>query len=152
MCFQGESLPIRRQVRMLLTPEGAKVLAKDHDGLPVFFEQSYGRGRFCLLTLPRERQVAQIPHATELGYWKIYAELARDIRAAAPVDSASPQLTVTVHPVDSDTAFIALQNNGEEDVPWPIVRWNIETIWPTHTSSESLRPGEWRVLACRRIV
>ena len=150
MCFQGESLPIQRQVRMLLTPEGANVLAKDHDGLPVFFEQPCGRGRLCLLTLPLERQVAQIPHATELGYWKIYAELAREIRSAAPVVSAAPQLTITTHPLGPEECFVALQNNGDSDAPWPEIRWDIEAIWPSDARPGPLRPGEWRVLRCCR--
>ncbi|MBR4519274.1 MAG: cellulase family glycosylhydrolase [Victivallales bacterium] len=150
ICFQGEALPVQRQVKMLLKPTGARVLAKDQDGLPVFFEQPCGSGRICLLTLPIERQVAQTPYATELPYWKIYAEMARQLLDDAPVVSSAPQLTMTVHPISPDVSFVALQNNGAEEVPWPEPRWTVETIWPSGTRTEPLRPGEWRLLRCRR--
>ena len=68
------------------------------------------------------------------------------------MEDAATRVEQLVRSIAQIHADIRRVKNSEEDVPWPIVRWSIETIWPTHTSSGSLRPGEWRVLACRRIV
>ncbi len=149
--FDGEKFPVNRHTRFLLQPTTAQVLACDETGNPVFTETKCGKGKFCFFSLPLERHVAEVSHATDLGYWKIYAWIAGEIIGRAPMKlNHAPQVTMTIHSLTPNDVFVTLQNNGEAKARLTKAEWKTVQVWPENADMRNLKPGDWRIIHCKK--
>ncbi|MDY5015303.1 MAG: hypothetical protein SO063_04465, partial [Eubacteriales bacterium] len=102
-------LNITAPFRLTLETTSAKVLASEGAN-PVMTENTYGKGRVVLLTVPVERYAAMTPNVLETtAVSKLYrlAELRSPARAA---QSSDPLITVTEHIQDENTRILTFVN------------------------------------------
>lgn len=106
----GHSLPITAQYRYHPESYRAEVIAESHDGEPVFFRHTLGKGCVYLLTLPLERHLAEaygVFHKDDTPpYSEIYRELANAAGIERLCDSSHPYIRLTEHPIDENNAYI----------------------------------------------
>ena len=108
-----ERLTVDADFRLKMTAAVAKVLASE-DANPVMTENSFGKGRVVLLTVPVERCAAMKPGVLESEpLYKLYkaANLTSPRRVA---QSSEPLVAMTEHISDESTRLLTFINPGTE--------------------------------------
>ncbi len=109
------SLPIGGPIRLNLRSTGARVLANEVDGNPVFTRTALGKGTLYFLSLPLETYLSETPGAFHLTgappYWRLYAQVASAQIAKRIVREDHPMVGVTEHPEGGGASCLAILIN-----------------------------------------
>lgn len=109
----GESYPLEGTTKLVLHPSGAKVLAEEADGNPMFSRYSYGKGTVYFLNAPLEMYMNKSPGRFDEGetpYWKFYEQLFATSSNDRILSKSSPMVGVTEHPLDEERRIAILIN------------------------------------------
>lgn len=125
------SMSARRKLNIV--SKGARILAREKDGNPVFTVNAYGKGKIYFLGLPMEMNLTTKPGSfteNSAECWKIYQTISAEIvgrnRAVMKND---PFVGITEHDLSADSKVIVLVNYRPADIDVSLtVRegWNIE--------------------------
>ena len=112
--FGEYTLPIFTNMLLTIESADAEILATDKDAGGAFFKYKYGNGWVYLLTMPLEEYLAKRKGAffreNEPEYDRIYREVAKCAGIERLVDSDSPFVRFTEHPI-SDNEFYVMAIN-----------------------------------------
>ena len=116
----GTTLPMQYQKKFLLESVGADILARDSYGNPVFTKNSFGAGTVYMLYFPLEQMLWNNALAftgqDKADYSKIYRMIGETVLSAHPVDKASNQIGMTLHPTENGyTAVLVNYDNVTHD-------------------------------------
>ncbi|MDX9881394.1 MAG: cellulase family glycosylhydrolase [Prolixibacteraceae bacterium] len=118
--------------KLNLVTKGAKVLATEKDGNPVFTVGSYGKGKIYFLGLPVESGLIRKPGSftdDSAECWKIYNIVAGEIiKQSRAVTKTDPLVGITEHDLSVNKKIIVLINFGTEDKKvelWVKNEWKI---------------------------
>ena len=107
--FGDGTLPIFTNKLLTVESAEAEVIATDKDAGGVFFKYKYGDGLVYLLTMPLEAYLATRRGAffkeNEPNYDRIYREIAKAADTKRLIDSDSPFVRLTEHPVSEDECY-----------------------------------------------
>jgi hypothetical protein len=105
--------------KLNLKTTGAKVLAHETDGNPLFTVNQYGKGKIYFLDMPLEMNLTNTPGAfTEnpAECWKIYRTIAAEITAKnRVVQKNDPMVGITEHDLSANEKVIVLVNYTPAD-------------------------------------
>lgn len=130
----GVDLDCPAPILLKLSSRDAEVLATDGDGDPVFCCRNYGKGKLLFLSVPIEKCTAQTPRAFLPGapeFYRLYRKAAEVAAVRRCVTRVNPSLTLTEHPVDSETVLVVAVNNtpGELlETLIPASGWRLDEI------------------------
>ncbi len=113
MSFAGKDYGIAYNKKFTLESIGAKVLARDSEGDPVFCVNEFGKGKVYFLSFPLESMLWDTQGAYDEGkteYSDIYREICGNILAEKPILSGDPDVSLTVHP-DTDGSILVIAVN-----------------------------------------
>jgi len=111
--FGDFKLVLPRVCRYEMKSYGAKVLATEADGNPVFFEHQYGNGKVYTLAFPLERNVIDHTDTFKTDAWKIYRRM---LPTSHIVEFDNPQVLITEHYFDEHKAAVIMVNNQPDAV------------------------------------
>jgi len=107
-------LSLDAPIRLELALKGAKALAVEHNGNPVFTIHPYGKGKILFLSLPLEMILVNSPgvfyDSKAQPFWKIYRAILEEISSQKISRKSNPQVGMTEHPLDETTRLIILIN------------------------------------------
>ena len=110
----GKRLPVDNKFTFDIHPTTARVLACDDEGMPVLFENDYGKGKTYLCILPLEEYVGDKAGAffdeDAPAYHLVYREIAKGMEKGKISESDSPYLCRTEHVVDENNRYLFLIN------------------------------------------
>ena len=102
----GFKAPVSSADEAVFSPTTAEVLARDGNGVPVFFSNKYGKGRAYFLAFAPE---AEPDHELYEGeFYRMYSCVCPVKRL---VSVTAPEVTVSDHFVSPDKAYVVLVNN-----------------------------------------
>ena len=129
----GKKLPFSFNSRLTLNPAGAEVQLYDTDGRPVLSQYCYGKGKVFFMALPVEQHIVRNNQAVEENYCEIYRIWSKDVLSKRPLRSRTHNVTVTIHPVTENFAYVVVVNNNDTSAPLAAALgpgWRItETLW-----------------------
>ena len=89
---------------LLIESVGARVLAVNETGNPVFTEHQYGKGKVFFLNIPVERYLSDKPGVfNNTDWYRIYRRAAADIVEKKVVVSNNPQRNISSVPLTTLT-------------------------------------------------
>ena len=109
----GTELTFDFSTRITLRSIGADVLISDSENKPLLTKYQYGKGTAFFLTCSPERAIVKWNRAVEKPYFELYRICFADALKTREILSETPDVTVTLHPVDSNRCYAVLINNGE---------------------------------------
>ena len=153
--FSGTPLTVAHKTEFLMRPTTAEVLARDESGNVIFSRNAYGKGYVYYLGFPMEKMLwdaeGMLVDPTANPYYKIYQTVAADALLQKPIRSQTPDIGVTVHPVDDTHCYAVAVNYSARTLPCnflPASGWRIkETLYG---STDTLAKGEMAVLYLQR--
>ena len=110
---ERERITVDAPFRLRMTATLARVLASE-DGNPVMTENSFGKGRVVLLTVPVERYAAMTPGVLEKEPLYLLYRAAKLTNPARTAQSSEPRIAVTEHIRDENTRILTFVNPGAE--------------------------------------
>lgn len=142
--FCGTTLPFSYTHQFLLRSQGAEVLAQDESGCVVFSRYRYGKGTVYYLNFPLETMLWE--HRDWISdlatpYYRIYEELSRAVRADSPAAAKSPDIGLTVHPIDETRAVAVAVNYTGRPVENPVT-------WKADVSVTPIKGDANRIDGC----
>lgn len=112
--FDFGKLEYRVTHELLLQSVGAKVLAVNEEGNPVFTEHDYGNGKVYFLNMPLELNLSSQAGAFHQTDWyRIYQKAGENALRHKPILSCNPQIGVTVHKVDEENYIVCAINYSD---------------------------------------
>jgi hypothetical protein len=100
---------------LLLESVGAKVLAVNETGNPVFTEHTYGKGKVFFLNMPLELSLSSKAGAfTDTKWYEIYKRAGKTVLDTKPICSDNPQIGITLHKVDENTQIVCAINYSDK--------------------------------------
>lgn len=154
--FGGVSLTLSHKTEFLMRATTAEVLARDDKENVIFSRNPYGKGYVYYLGFPMEKMLWEAegmlvdPQANP--YYKIYQTVAEAVLAKKPIRSGTPDIGITIHPVDKNNCYAVAVNYSPKTVPCGFTLaddWMIDKI--LYGNTESLTKGEMVFLALRRM-
>lgn len=128
--FDGYSLPVKHNYRLLLKEKTAEVLAKDSDGTVIYSRNRVGKGWFYFMNCPIEKNAASngsFLESNERPYYKVYEKLAETVLQNKIVVSQNPNIGVTHHKVSEDEYLIVILNYvNKEQAPLLVIDSSFE--------------------------
>lgn len=116
--FGGITLPIFTDKLLTVESADAEILATDKDAGGVFFKHKYGKGWVYLLTMPLEMYLATRRGAffkeNEPKYDLIYREIAKTAGVKRIMDSDSPFVRFTEHPISESECYVMAINYSND--------------------------------------
>lgn len=117
---------------LLLESVGAKILAVNETGNPVFTEYDYGKGKVFFLNMPLELNLSGKAGAfTDTLWYKIYKRAGKSVLETKPIYSNNPQVGITLHKVDAETYIVCAINYSDktQDTAFCLQEgWELEPI------------------------
>lgn len=114
LTMDGTELPVDTPVQFEVESASAEILASTEQGRPVYFVKKHGKGKIFILLAPVEEYLAQRTGAffleNEPAYEQIYRRLAKASGCVRRVETDSPFVFATEHPVDERKAYIVVVN------------------------------------------
>ena len=155
--FDGTPLTIAHKTEFLMRPTTAEVLAKDEKGNVIFSRNAFGLGYVYYLGFPMEKMLwdaeGMLVDPTANPYYKIYQTVAEHLLAKKEIRSQTPDIGVTVHPVDNENCYAVAVNYSAKELPCRFVLgndWKIAEV--LYGNTESLARGEMAVLRLQKSV
>ncbi|GAP06754.1 endo-beta-mannanase [Anaerolinea thermolimosa] len=129
-------LTLDAPIRLELALQGAKALAVEPDGNPVFTLHPYGKGKIIFLSLPLEITLVKSPGVfydpKAQPFWKIYQMIFEEMSGQKISRKSNPQVGTTEHPLDETTRLLILINYSpsfqNELITLP-VGWKPDQSW-----------------------
>lgn len=115
--LNGTEIELYPQFNLKLQAKDATVLAADQDGVPVFGEHAYGKGKVYFLSAPIESYMAKTPEATDGLNARNYHEFYRAMQLRNPMKVASQACStvgLTEHIIDTNSRYLLLLNYEPE--------------------------------------
>jgi hypothetical protein len=132
----GPSLTLRGSYKLTLESQGAKVLAREKDGNPVFLSAQCGKGKTFFLSYPLESTLAGIPGALDPENaepsWKIYQAIASRHMQDRVLLKTSPWIGLTEHPITEQERMIILMNYLSREITEKCTLapgWSMSDVW-----------------------
>lgn len=119
--FGDYTLPFRYGKKFKTKSAGAEIIAEDEDGTAVFSKNPYGKGSIYFLNFPLEEMIWKIPDVFNdktCPYYRIYAEVAKNLINDKIVLSDNPDIGITVHK-QNDKSFIVVAVNYSDKAQNP---------------------------------
>jgi len=127
LCLQGE-------FGLTVEPSGAKVLATEADGNPVFTRFALGKGQVYFLAFPLEAMLSTttggLDPATAPPYWRVYSHLAENPPRDRALRKDAPQVGLTEHPLPGGGRIAVAINYSRRPASVrlePTEGWRVET-------------------------
>ena len=102
-----------------LSSVGAKILAGDEDGNPVLSQYHLGKGWVFFCNFPMESYLTKQGEGftrEEYPYYRIYQKIAKDILNAKELSCDSPNVGITLHPLDEHTDIAIILNYSNQPI------------------------------------
>jgi len=113
--FEFGELSYRVTHELLLESVGAKVLAVNETGNPVFTEHTYGKGKVYFLNMPLELELSSKAGVfTDTDWYRIYKKAGETVLNRKPIYSDNPQIGVTLHKVNEETYIVCAINYSDK--------------------------------------
>ncbi len=113
--ISGESWSLPAAYRLELLADGARVLAREDDGNPVFTEATWGRGRALFFALPLELALAETPGAFDPAvspaYHNAYRLAATWLNSPKVARQDGPAVGLTEHVLDDSQRLLVMVNS-----------------------------------------
>ena len=109
----GAELTFDFSTKITVSSCGAEVLLSDRENKPMLTRNQFGKGTVFFLTYSPERAIVKWNRAVEKPYFELYKTCFADALKTREFQSGNPDITVTIHPMDSSTCYAVLINNGE---------------------------------------
>lgn len=147
LLLDGKRLPIKRRYAVRMEPAGAKVLAHDEKGNPIYVKNRYGKGTVFYLDCPIETMIVDEKHlcsADGNAYYKIY-ELFADEVLKTRARRQHRSVGLTEHPLSETQKLLVALNYSDEPIDEQFVLpqgWRIkEVLWGEQKGNQSSVPA-----------
>lgn len=150
--FDGTPLTVAHKTEFLMRPTTAEVLARDEKRNVIFSRNAYGKGYVYYLGFPMEKMLWEaeglLVDPEEKPYYKIYQTVAEKVLAKKPIRSLTPDIGMTIHPVDENNCYAVAVNYSakEKNCNFMLAEgWRIKEVH--YGNTDTLTKGEMTVLS-----
>ena len=154
--FGGTSLTVAHKTEFLMRPTTAEVLARDEKGNVIFSRNAFGKGYVYYLGFPMEKMIwdaeGMLVDPCANPYYKIYQTVAESVLARKPIRSQTPDIGVTVHPVDENNCYAVAVNYSKDPLPCNLALadgWQIREV--LYGDAEQIANGEMTLLSLSKL-
>jgi hypothetical protein len=114
--LDGCSLPYSGK-EILLSPTTAEVVAVNEKGNPVLLKNKLDKGTVYFMNAAIEGLAFDTVGAfTEMPYYLIYSEIARDVVSKKAISCADPNVFVTVNPISEEVCYATILNYSDHEI------------------------------------